>query len=163
MKHVSTLALAAICAITLAGCAGPGGMITGTVFPAGQGVSPNQALASVNAYRATYGLTPVRIDAAVMRAARAQSEAMARSGVMSHEAGGDFRSRLLASGVGRAPAVENIAWGQRSFAEAMQSWRYSATHAQNMATPDMTRLGVAVVNGANGPFWTLVMAGEARR
>jgi uncharacterized protein YkwD len=106
---------------------------------------------------------PVTIDAAVMRAARAQSEAMARLGVMTHEAGGDFRARLAANGVGRAPAVENIAWGQRSFAEAMQSWQYSSSHAQNMQTPDMTRLGVAMVNGASGPFWTLVMAGEARR
>ncbi len=97
-----------------------------------------------------------------MRAARVQSEAMARLGAMSHEAGGEFRARLAANGVGRAPAVENIAWGQRNFTEAMQSWKQSTGHARNMQGPDMTRLGVALVNGASGPFWTLVMAGDAR-
>jgi uncharacterized protein YkwD len=151
----------AVTTIALGGCAG--GMITGSTFPpAPGGISAAQAQSTVNAYRAAHGLPPVRVDAAVMRAARAQSEAMARLGAMSHEAGGDFRSRLSASGVGRAPAVENIAWGQRDFGEAMRSWQYSAKHAQNMRTPDLTRLGVAVVNGPSGPFWTLVMAGEAR-
>jgi uncharacterized protein YkwD len=160
---VRTFALSAACAaaLGLSGCQQTA-MVTGSVFPPGQGVSAPQALAAVNSYRAAHGLAPVRIDAAVMRAARAQSEAMARIGAMSHEAGGDFRARLAANGVGRAPAVENIAWGQRSFPEAMRSWQYSATHAQNMQTPDMTRLGVAMVNGGSGPFWTLVMAGEAR-
>ena len=128
----------------------------------GLGVNTAEVLASVNAYRRSYGLQPVRIDAAVTRAARAQSAAMAQQGVLSHDAGGDFRARLLANGVGRAPAVENIAWGTRTFAETMQIWIASYSHAQNMQTPDMTRVGVALVNGSNGPYWTMVMAGNAR-
>ena len=128
----------------------------------GQGVSASEILASVNAYRSSYGLQPVRVDAAVTRAARAQSAAMAQQGVMSHDAGGDFRARLLANGVGRAPAVENIAWGTPSFSATMQMWMSSSKHAENMQTPDMTRVGVAVVNGSNGPYWTMVMAGNAR-
>lgn len=121
-----------------------------------------EALASVNAYRRGYGLVPVRIDAAVTRAARGQSLAMAQQGVMSHAAGGDFRARLTANGVGRATAVENIAWGHRTFSEAMGSWQSSYSHAANMQSPDMTRLGVAVVNTAGGAYWTLVMAGDGR-
>ena len=128
----------------------------------GHGVNTGEVVASVNAYRRSYGLQPVRADAALTRAARAQSAAMAQQGVMSHDAGGDFRARLLANGVGRAAAVENIAWGTRSFAETMQMWQSSSKHAENMQTPDMTRVGVAVVNGANGAYWTMVMAGNAR-
>ncbi len=128
----------------------------------GLGVSASEVLASVNAYRRSYGLQPVRSDAALIRAARAQSAAMAQQGVMSHDAGGDFRSRLLANGVGRAAAVENIAWGTASFAATMQMWTSSSKHAENMQTPDMTRVGVAVVNGSTGPYWTMVMAGNAR-
>ncbi len=128
----------------------------------GRAVNNGEVLASVNAYRRQYGLQPVRIDAAVTRAARAQSAAMAQQGVLSHDAGGDFRGRLAANGVGRAPAVENIAWGTRSFAETMQMWAASYSHARNMQTPDMTRVGVALVNGGSGPYWTMVMAGEAR-
>lgn len=125
----------------------------------------NQAevLASVNNYRRSMGLAPVRIDGAVTAAARAQSVAMAQQGVMSHDAGGDFRSRLLSNGVGRAPAVENIAWGTQSFAQTMQMWMASYKHAENMQTPDMTRVGVAVVNTPRGAYWTMVMAGDARR
>lgn len=126
-------------------------------------MNAGQALASVNAYRRAHGLAPVRLDAAVTSAARAQSLAMARQGQMSHEAGGDFRARLLAHGVGRVPAVENIAWGQRSFPEAMQSWQASYGHARNMQAPDMTRLGVAMVDTPSGAYWTLVLAGDAGR
>ncbi len=131
--------------------------------PASSTLNAVQALASVNAYRRAHGLAPVRLDAAVTSAARAQSLAMGRQGQMSHEAGGDFRARLLAHGVGRVPAVENIAWGQRSFPEAMQSWQASYGHAQNMQAPDMTRLGVAVVDTPSGAYWTLVLAGNAGR
>lgn len=132
--------------------------------PVGGGaLNPAQALANVNAYRRAHGLASVRLDAAVTSAARAQSLAMARQGRMSHEAGGDFRARLIAHGVGRVPAVENIAWGQRSFPEAMQSWQASYGHARNMQAPDMTRLGVAMADTPSGAYWTLVLAGDAGR
>ena len=132
--------------------------------PVGGGaLNSAQALANVNAYRRAHGLASVRLDAAVTSAARAQSLAMARQGRMSHEAGGDFRARLIAHGVGRVPAVENIAWGQRSFPEAMQSWQASYGHARNMQAPDMTRLGVAMVDTPSGAYWTLVLAGDAGR
>lgn len=131
--------------------------------PSSANVNQAEVLASVNAYRRSLGLAPVRVDKAVTAAARAQSAAMAQQGVMSHDAGGDFRSRLSANGVGRAPAVENIAWGTRSFAQTMQMWKASNKHAENMQTPDMTRVGVAVINTSRGAYWTMVMAGEARR
>ncbi|MGL4440662.1 MAG: CAP domain-containing protein [Bosea sp. (in: a-proteobacteria)] len=131
--------------------------------PSSANVNQSEVLASVNGYRRSLGLGPVRFDAAVTAAARAQSVAMAQQGVMSHDAGGDFRSRLLSNGVGRAPAVENIAWGTRSFAQTMQMWVASYKHAENMQTPDMTRIGVAVVNTSRGAYWTMVMAGNARR
>lgn len=121
-----------------------------------------QALAQINAFRASHGLPRVRLDAAVARAARAQSEAMASQGVFSHEAGGDFRARLSSNGVGRTTAVENIAWNTRTVTETIELWRNSSPHEQNMRAPDVTRMGIAVARGANGLYWTLVMAGNAR-
>ncbi len=155
-------------ALASGGCAAPFSATTGSprtvVARAVAGtvvaLDPGQALAAVNVYRRGYGLAPVRLDPAVTDAARIQSHAMAQQGVMSHSAGSDFRSRLLASGVGRTTAVENIAWGQRSFAEAMASWRNSSGHAQNMQSPEVTRLGVAMANTSNGAYWTLVLAGD---
>lgn len=154
----------------VSGCMGTGD-VTGSTSPRTAStvaapdarLNPSEALSSVNAYRRSLGLGPVRLDQAVTAAARAQSVAMAQQGVMSHDAGGDFRSRLLSNGVGRAPAVENIAWGTRTFAQTMQMWQASYSHAQNMQMPDMTRLGVSVVNTSRGAYWTLVLAGEARR
>lgn len=159
MKPASIAAL--LVAAGLAGCvSGPFSYATGGPVPETGQLAPD-ALAHVNAFRRANGLRPVRLDPAAMAAARAQSVAMAQQGSMSHSAGGDFRARLAASGVGRAPAVENIAWGQRSIGEAMGTWKGSSLHARNMLTPDMTRLGVAVVPGSNGLYWTLVMAGDA--
>ena len=163
-RSVATFAIAAM----LGGCVSADPTGSARPEPRSQPVASGtmnagQALASVNAYRRAHGLAPVRLDAAVTSAARAQSLAMARQGLMSHDAGGDFRARLLANGVGRVPAVENIAWGQRSFAEAMQSWQASYGHARNMQAPDMTRLGVAMVNTPSGAYWTLVLAGDAGR
>jgi uncharacterized protein YkwD len=153
----------------IGGCVAPQAEVGAGRGPASVGnrtaaaaLSPGEALAAVNAYRRSHGLRPVRLDAAATSAARAQSAAMAQQGVMSHSAGGEFRARLDAHGIGRAPAVENIAWGQRSFREAMATWQASSLHAANMQTADMTRLGVAVVNTTNGAYWTLVMAGDAR-
>lgn len=155
--------LPAILAAALGGCA-PSTVSQATASLAARAAPVNQseAVASVNALRRANGLGPVRVDPAVMAAARAQSVAMAQQGVMSHYAGGDFRGRLQASGVGRAPAVENIAWGQRTLAEAMATWRASPKHAENMLSPDMTRLGVAAAPGAGGTYWTLVLAGDSR-
>ena len=162
------LALAAMAlGLALAGCVSRSGAVMGPVSrnsaqAASADANPRQTLGIVNAFRAQHGLPPVRLDPAVMAAARTQSLAMAQQGVMSHYAGGDFRGRLQASGVGRAPAVENIAWGQRTLAEAMATWRASPKHAENMLSPDMTRLGVAAAHGAGGTYWTLVLAGNSR-
>ncbi len=141
--------------MTLAGCVGaPGPAAYMTAEPARpvRGDISGQTLAEVNAFRRASGLAPVRLDPAVTRAARAQAQAMAQAGAMSHSAGGDFRARLAANGVGRAPAVENIAWGVNSVSQAMVMWRGSSLHAQNMLTPDMTRLGVAAVPAQAGPI-----------
>ena len=157
------LFIPAILAAALGGCA-PSAVSQATASLAARPAPVNQgeAVASINALRRANGLGPVRIDPAVMAAARAQSLAMAQQGVMSHYAGGDFRGRLQANGVVRAPAVENIAWGQRTLAEAMATWRASPKHAENMLAPDMTRLGVAAAPGAGGTYWTLVLAGDSR-
>jgi uncharacterized protein YkwD len=166
MKHIL---LAGALSASIGGCVAPASETAGRVGSASVGtraaaaaLNPGEALAAVNAYRRSHGLQPVRLDAAATRAARAHSAAMAQQGVMSHSTGGEFRARLDAHGIGRAPAVENIAWGQRSFGEAMATWQASSLHAANLQTADMTRLGVAVVNTTNGAYWTLIMAGEAR-
>jgi uncharacterized protein YkwD len=164
-------AILALAAVPLAGCVTVDQMATASTVaaPAAQrqsaprAVSPQEALAHVNAYRRAYGLPPVRLDEAATRAARAQSLAMAQQDHMSHSAGGDFRERLMANGVGRTTAVENLAVRTNSVAETVALWRASSKHAQNMLEPDVTRMGIAAAPGPSGLYWTLVMAGDVRR
>jgi uncharacterized protein YkwD len=135
--------------------------ITTASIPARRNVfSASQALAEVNAYRAAQGLTPVRLDPAAMKAASAQSLAMGQAGSMSHSVAGSLGSRLSQAGLGNVRAVENIAMGQRTWREVFEAWKASGSHDANLRASGMTRLGVAQAVGTNGPYWTLILAGD---
>ena len=118
--------------------------------------SPQNALSRVNAYRQSQGSPPVRLDPNLMQAAASHSRNMQSASTMSHDVGGSFASRISSFGVGRTAAVENIAAGQRSLDEVMESWRRSSGHAANLSNGSMTRMGIAV----SGGYWTLIMAGD---
>lgn len=126
-------------------------------------VSPREAAIAarmVSAHRAAHGLPPVKVDAALIRAASLQSEAMARQGIMSHEAAGAFPERMRASRV-RSPAAENIGVGYASLEHAFSGWRASHGHNVNMLDPQMNKIGLARAVGADGRiFWTMVLSGR---
>ncbi|MGL4243417.1 MAG: CAP domain-containing protein [Beijerinckiaceae bacterium] len=114
----------------------------------GGGVSASAALQAVNAYRQQSGAQPVSLDPQLNSAARAHSQYMAQRNNLSHD---NFQQRMAA--LGRGASVENVAWGQNSVPEVMNSWRNSSGHAQNMRNPTMRRMGIAKV----GAYWTLIM------
>lgn len=126
-------------------------------------VNPSELLAAVNAYRRTNGLPAVSSDASVTNAARAHARAMAEANSLSHELGGDLRSRLANFGVGRTTAVENIAWGVNSVPEVIALWQNSPGHNQNLLAPDVTRFGIGAAPGPSGMYWALIMTGPTRR
>ncbi len=112
----------------------------------------------VSAWRASHGLNSVRVDEALNRAASTQTQAMMAQGVMSHDAGGDFRARMRAHGV-RASSAENIAMGQPSVQHVMSTWQGSWGHNANLLNPDMARVGLARgVTAAGTVYWTLVLS-----
>ncbi len=116
------------------------------------------AAAEVSRLRAASGLAPVRPDPALARAAEAHAAAMARAGVMSHDVGGSFSSRLAAAGIATTQAAENVAMGQRNLAEAMASWTASSGHRSNMLMRSATRIGLGRAEGPGGPYWTMILA-----
>ena len=141
-------------------------LITIAVFLAGAGpalaeVSTSQATTAarmVSAWRASHGLGGVRVDEALNRAASTQTQAMMAQGVMSHDAGGDFRARMRAHGV-RAASAENIAMGQPSLDNVMSTWQGSWGHNANLLNPDMVRVGLARgITAAGQTYWTLVLS-----
>jgi uncharacterized protein YkwD len=58
-------------------------------------------------------------------------------------------------------ASENVASGQKSFSDAMQSWEGSSGHRENLLRPEVTAIGVAMAKNESGrPYWTLVFGAE---
>jgi uncharacterized protein YkwD len=121
-----------------------------------------QALAAINAYRAQAGLQPVRLDPALRAAALRQAVAMGEAGLLSHEIAGALRQRLDAVGVRDVIAAENISRGTPDVTRAILSWRGSPPHDRNLRLADATRIGLARADGAGGPWWALVLAGDQR-
>jgi uncharacterized protein YkwD len=117
------------------------------------------AAQALNAFRASNGLGPVADDAALMRAAQLQADAMAAASTMSHTIAGDLSSRLGKAGIRAGAAAENVAVGQRSLAEVMEDWKASSGHRRNMLMPSVTRVAVAQRRGTDGKiYWAMVLA-----
>ena len=115
-----------------------------------------EVLQRVNAFRASGAVCggvahpaagPLRWNANLLQAAKGHASDMANNNYFSHT-GQDGRSpdqRVLAAGYSYARMGENIAAGQTSVESAMAGWIASASHCQNMMTPDFRDIAVACV------------------
>ena len=91
-----------------------------------------------NARRAQYGLPQLELDEQLMRSARQHGQWMASNRSLQHT---------------RMPVAENIAYGQRSAAEALRSWMNSSGHRANILARGHRRLGVAAYTASNGGIY----------
>jgi uncharacterized protein YkwD len=125
-----------------AGTAGAAGSTATT-----QTQSERALLGAVNGVRSSHGLRPLRVDPALVRAARSYSARMIRTGAFAHGAMG---TRLAQHGV-RGPVFgENLAWGVGSTAAArvvVRSWLASPSHRANLLRPGWTRIGIGALRG----------------
>jgi uncharacterized protein YkwD len=157
--------------LMLAGCAGE----PPRTGPADQRVSrsvaavrldPAEALARLNAYRASHGLKAVRLDPVLSAMAARHAKAMAAAGTLSHDVGGSFSTRLAAAGLDTVRAGENLGGGYLSTQEAFEGWRRSSGHNANLLLADATRFGIAI---AKAPatryrvYWAMVVAADPLR
>ncbi|GAA3185206.1 CAP domain-containing protein [Nonomuraea roseoviolacea] len=121
-------------------------------------VSPAMAAKVVsltNAARVRRGCAPLRVDGRLTSSARAHSTEMARSGRFEHGSpdGASPWDRMERAGY-RAGAAENIGRGYASPEEAVQGWLDSRDHRQNILNCRIRAIGVGVVSGPGGPWWT---------
>lgn len=115
-------------------------------------------LCLLNRERTRRGLSPLRRDRRLARAARAYSRGMVARGFFAHDGPlGDVVTRLRRVGYirpGQAWAVgENIAWGGGSLASPaaiMRSWMGSPGHRANILGAGFRDVGVGVALGAPG-------------
>jgi len=129
-------------------------------------LDPAEAERIFNAYRASHGLGPVRLDPVLTGMAQRQADAMARANSLSHTVAGNFASRSHGAGLDAARSAENLGGGYYSTQEAFTGWRKSSGHDANLRMKEATRFGIALAKDPQTQYrawWALVVAGEPER
>jgi len=92
-----------------------------------------------NRERARYGLSPLEVDAELVRSTRSHCAWMTRNRRLQHT---------------RQAVAENIAMGQRSSREVVGDWMNSSGHRANILNRSHRRIGVAAYRTESGTiFW----------
>jgi uncharacterized protein YkwD len=117
----------------------------------------------VNRYRQFKNLPPLQLDPAISAQAKAHSEAMARSGTMSHD-GFEKRTDSVSQTIVYRKAAENVAHNM-GYAKpdliAVQGWIESPGHRRNLIGQyDLTGIGVAK-NAKGEYFFTQIFVRKA--
>lgn len=117
----------------------------------------------VNAERSKQGLNPLTLSAKLTDIATMKSKDMADKGYFDHTSptyGSPFQM-LQDHGVHYTAAGENIAAGQKTPEEVMNSWMNSSGHRANILNANYTELGVGYYQGGQyGTYWTQVFIKE---
>jgi uncharacterized protein YkwD len=116
--------------------------------------SPLAIVKRINDVRRAQGLRPLRIAAALGRAAVGHARSMARQGYFSHNGpdgsspGTRIRRLYAGSTVG-----ETLLWRSPdvSAAETVRLWLASPPHRRVLLLPAFTEIGIGVVHAANAP------------
>ena len=109
----------------------------------------------VNNFRASQGKGPLSQSASLTQAATAHVQDMLSQGYFSHtgQNGSSVGTRVRAAGCSWSGVAENIAQGQATAQQAMDTWINSSAHRANLVGP-YTQFGTARV----GNTWVLVFA-----
>jgi uncharacterized protein YkwD len=105
---------------------------------------PCRVFLLVNEERARAGLTPYEYDPALALSAQRHAIDMADQGYFSHTSldGRSFSDRTEAAGYEGFPSGENIARGQTSPEQVMDSWMSSEGHRNNILSSSSNEIGV---------------------
>lgn len=133
---------------------------------------PQMIVERTNQLRRDAGVGPLRSEAKLTETARQFAEYMARSGRLAHDADGNTPSgRATAQGYDYCIVLENIADASSTLpptakeiaAQFVEGWMDSPGHRQNMLDPDVTEIGVAVVQSAKtGAYVAVELFGRPR-
>lgn len=112
------------------------------------------ACVAANSYRAQQGVNALVLDTKLNAVARAHAKDMSDKGYFEHDTpdGVTPSDRLNRVGVQWETNAENIAQGQESGQEAINSWIGSPGHQANLVNSEFTRHGMGEFKG----FWVHV-------
>ncbi|WP_432976193.1 CAP domain-containing protein [Dactylosporangium sp. CA-233914] len=116
----------------------------------------SQVLTIVNTERAKAGCQPLAYNAKLRAAAYKHSADMAARDYFSHDTpeGVSFATRIKNEGYSWSGAAENIAKGQRTPEEVMNSWMNSSGHRANILNCKLKDLGVGLAYEGKTAIWT---------
>ena len=155
------LAISIPAAVAAPAAAAPGACAAAHSSP--EDVGPSQlehtVLCLVNRERTSRGLSRLRSNGKLDRAARGHSRHMVRAKFFAHDSpsGASVLERVKRKGYrsdGGLMVGENIAWGSGSYAtpaEIVDSWMHSAGHRANILHRGFREIGVGVAKGAPRP------------
>ena len=118
----------------------------------------------VNIERANAGVAPLVLDEALCNAANMRAIEMDRTGEFSHTRPGGRECFTVVDycNIGYMMCGENIAAGQPTPEEVMNSWLGSAGHKANILSPEYTKMGLGYSTGGGGEYrhyWAQEFAG----
>ena len=123
------------------------------------GAVREEMLTRVNAIRKKAGLKALRLNSVLHKAAQGHAEDMLVRGYFAHESpsGTTVRERSRKAGYDWAAIGENIAFGQTSVDEVIETWMDSPGHRKNILSRNFTELGVglALGKGPDGKYQVL--------
>lgn len=118
-----------------------------------------EMLARVNAARRKAGLKALRLNSELDKAAQRHAEDMLARGYFDHKSpsGTTVRERSRAAGYNWGAIGENIAFGQTSVGEVIETWMGSPGHRKNILGPHFSELGIglALGKGRDGKYQVL--------
>lgn len=117
----------------------------------------DQVVKLVNAERSKRGLQTLKSNWELARVARYKSQDMINKKYFSHTSptyGSPFKM-MESFGIRFSAAGENIAYGQNTPAEVMNSWMNSPGHRANILSPSYTTIGCGLAKTSSGVcYWT---------
>lgn len=114
----------------------------------------NQVIALTNQERAKHGLPALKANWELSRVARYKSQDMSDKNFFSHTSptyGSPFEM-IKNFGISSSASAENIAQGQSTAQEVVNSWMNSSGHRANILNGSFTEIGVGY--DRDGHYWT---------
>ena len=111
---------------------------------------------TINAIRAKAGRSPLKVSAALTKAAAGHVRDMAANNFFSHTGsdGSRMSDRARRVGYGFCHIAENIGAGYPSVDAALKGWMDSPPHRKNMLSPNVTELGFVRTPGL---LWVILL------
>ena len=120
---------------------------------ASQGDYASQVVALVNAERAKYGLSALKVDSRVQQAAQVRAKETVQSFSHTRPNGSSFSTALTEAGVSYTRSGENIAYGQSTPQQVVQTWMNSSGHRANILNENFTTIGVGYTVSGGTAYW----------